>query len=189
MSGVLERLHQDHANLSQLLDVLDAELAVFSRGDSPDYEIIESAIEYCLNYPDLKHHPIEDKIAERLRDHGAPLDPAVFNLAEEHQSLSELTRRLAAATKSLLLESEIPRDAYVELFRKFLKFYREHIHKEDNYFFPTAAKTLSAKDWDEISRMVELSGDPVFDDDQSERFKALRQSIIRWSASDNALGA
>ena len=180
MSRVIEILRQDHVNMSQLLDLLERQLSIFDAGQSPDYEIIQSVIEYCLNYPDLKHHPLEDLVLRKLRAKGTPLEAAVENLLEEHESLSRQTRRVAAAVNGVLREAELPRESFVQRVREFIKFYREHIEKENRYFFPAALAALDSQDWADIEGDIPGPEDPLFGTATDERFQALRQSVLQW---------
>jgi len=67
MSQMLRRLRQDHANLQKLLFILERQIGAFDRREGPDWDIIEGAIDYLLTYPDLRHHPTEDRILRRLQ--------------------------------------------------------------------------------------------------------------------------
>ena len=64
--GILRTLREDHRNMGRLLDVLESQIEVFRRGDKPDYEILTETVDYCLNYPERFHHPLEDQIFRRI---------------------------------------------------------------------------------------------------------------------------
>ncbi len=99
MTDIIDSLHEDHANLAKLLDALERQLALFDQGGTPDYDIVQGVIDYCLNFPDRYHHPKEDLVLERLQ----ALDPvaaaAIGDLAAEHQDLANLTQRFADAVR------------------------------------------------------------------------------------------
>ena len=75
---IIERLSQEHRNIETLLAVLEHELGIFDRGDRPDYEVIRAIISYFEVYPEVYHHPQEDRLeveearssaaGERLKD-------------------------------------------------------------------------------------------------------------------------
>ncbi len=93
MTNIIDSLHEDHANLAKLLDALERQPALFDDGETPDYDIVQGVVDYCLNYPDRYHHPKEDLVLERLQ----ALDPVVAagigEFAAEHQDLANLTQR------------------------------------------------------------------------------------------------
>jgi hemerythrin-like domain-containing protein len=55
---IIERLSREHRNVEALLAVLERELAIFDRGDRPDYQVIRGIIYYFELYPELYHHPL-----------------------------------------------------------------------------------------------------------------------------------
>src|SRR5215467_2602192 len=110
MSQMLQRLHQDHANLQKLLFILERQTAALDRRERPDWDIVEGTIDYLLTYPDLHHHPTEDRILRRLQAKN-PLAAEPFrNLAAEHREHAAALRRIAAATRHVLLDSSMARE-------------------------------------------------------------------------------
>nr|MBP6734863.1 hemerythrin domain-containing protein [Chromatiaceae bacterium] len=89
MTQILDRLHHEHKQISQLLDLLDNILAMFHNGREPDYEILSELLQYMEEYSDQIHHPMEELIRERLRlagHHQSYLDI----LTRQHQALNEM---------------------------------------------------------------------------------------------------
>jgi len=177
MPTVLQRLMRDHENLTQLLNALDRQLTKFEDGERPDYEIIQGVVDYCLTYPDLIHHPLEDEIYKRLEQQPGMATPT-HDLVAEHDELGALTRRVAAGIRHILEESEIPRDSFSSLVQDFLDRYRNHIAKEETYFFPRAEGSLTAQDWQEIENTVQNIYDPLFGEQVEDRFKNLLEDIL-----------
>jgi hemerythrin-like domain-containing protein len=46
MVGILETLRSDHANMSRLLNILEKQVSVFREGEAPDYDIVQSVVDY-----------------------------------------------------------------------------------------------------------------------------------------------
>ncbi|MFQ5776029.1 MAG: hemerythrin domain-containing protein [Kiloniellaceae bacterium] len=182
MADVVGLLLQEHANLAKLLDAVERQLAVFEEGESPDYDIVQGVLDYCLNYPDLYHHPKEDLVFERLRVRDPAAAEALGDLQAEHRRLGALTRRFAAAVRNLLQDLEIPREAFDQVAREFLDHYRRHMDMEERVFLPAAVRSLTAEDWAEIDAQVTAREDPVFGTPQGEeRFEALREKVLAWA--------
>ena len=179
MAKIVQSLRQDHINMARILDALERQLVVFDEARKPDYEMIQAIIDYCLNYPDLHHHPTEDLILEKLAQHGAASED-FRDLRRDHERLSDLTRRFATTVLDILREAEMPRESFQKTAREFLEFYRHHINKEEMSFFPTALKLLSDEDWAEITEKLEHREDPVFGSKADARFEALREDILHW---------
>ena len=66
MPRAIEQLQLDHRNMTRLLDVLRKELDAYRSGRTPDFDLLNSIMDYTLNYPDLCHHPKENLIYERM---------------------------------------------------------------------------------------------------------------------------
>ncbi len=46
MVGILETLRSDHANMSRLLNILEKQVSAFREGEAPDYDIVQSVVDY-----------------------------------------------------------------------------------------------------------------------------------------------
>ena len=64
---VIDILRQEHRNIETLLLILERELGVFARGERPDYEVVHAVVAYFQVYPDAYHHPLEDRVFEKLK--------------------------------------------------------------------------------------------------------------------------
>lgn len=94
-----------------------------------------------------------------------------------------MTRGFSTAIQDILLEAEIPREAFQQRAREFLDFYRSHIRKEEEIFFPAALKVLTKEDWAEISEVREIRDDPIFGPKSHEHLETLREGILAWSGA------
>ena len=180
MPAILASLRLDHVNLTKLLDALERQIALFDLGEQPDYDIIGGIVDYCLTYPDLYHHPMEDLVLGKLRARAPDAAAEVGPLDRDHEELTDLTRRFAAAVHNILQGAEVSRDAIDSLARTFLKAYRGHMQKEDEVFFVAAEKHLNEQDWSEIARRLTERRDPLFGKRTEARFLNLLDDILSW---------
>ncbi len=183
MASIVGSLRQDHINTIKLLDVLERQLVIFGRAEVPDYEMMQGVMEYFLDYPNLYHHPTEDLILSKMKMRGGAAKDGFPDLRHEHQELASMTRRFLAAIHNILQEVEVPREAFQRRAREFLDFYRSHIKKEEEVFFPAALKVLTKEDWAEISQVQEIRDDPIFGPKSHERLETLREGILAWSGA------
>ena len=151
MAGVIESLRGDHSRLTKLLDALERQLGKFEEGGTLDFDIVDGIVHYCLSYPDLHHHPLEDLIFERLLTRNPEFLDGVRDLREEHNSLAERTRQLAEALNTVEQDVPVERDEIMEVVRDFLSTYRRHIMMEEKFFFPAAQRHLKPEDWAAIT--------------------------------------
>jgi len=150
-------------------------------GHEPDYDLVHDAIDYCLHFPDIYHHPLEDAVFARLRAREPWVAKGLFDLAAEHRDLADLTRRFGEAVQRVLLEEEVARDALDHLAREFLDRYRQHIGVEESMFLPAAMRALGPEDWTAIEAEMTAHEDPLFGAAEIRRFNALRHDILAWA--------
>jgi len=184
VTDILAALRQDHRNLGQLLEAVERQLERFDRGETPDYDVLQGVLDYCLTYPDLYHHPKEDLVFERLRQLDPDATAAIGDLKTEHRTLGEATRRFAAALHSVLQDLEVPRDSFDRVTREFLATYRQHIGMEESVFFPAAEVRLTTEDWAAIEAKAKAQVDPLFGAESEAKYAALRADILAWAKED-----
>ena len=183
MASIVGSLHQDHINSAKLLDVLERQLVIFGRAEVPDYQMMQGVLEYFLDYPDLYHHPTEDLILSKMETRSWTAKDGFPDLRHEHQELAAMNRGFSTAIRDILQEVEMPREAFQQRAREFLDFYRSHIRKEEEIFYPAALKVLTKEDWAEISEAREIRDDPIFGPKSHERLETLREGILAWSGA------
>ena len=176
MNDVIKLLAREHSDMRRLLDLLEREFARFDAGEVPDYMLVQDIINYCLDYPDLCHHPKEDLIYDRMRARGAGSE--MSELQREHELLHHLTVELKHAVAQVVQESSMPRDELMSVANRFIERYREHIENEERNFFTLAGDVLTGEDWDSITSQIRDRRDPLYDRAEAVRFKVLRDSIL-----------
>ena len=183
MSETMRKLKRDHANLARLMAGLERQVAAMERGDRPDWDIIQRIVEYCLTYPDLHHHPLEDQVLVRFRLRDPAAAAPFVGLDDEHRQLGTALRQFAAAVERVFQDATVPREWFVTLARKFVGAQREHIRREDLQFFPAAERCLLADDWSHLDASESTRArDPLFERPTEREFQALMRDIEWWEA-------
>jgi len=178
MSDTLFLLKLEHGNLSDLLGLIEDQVAAADAGMPMDEELLSLACEYFFDYPDRCHHPKEDLVYRRLSERDPDLRAGVRDLVTEHRRLHELTEAFAEAVHRLREEPQTAEPSAREVIREFTVRYRQHMRDEDERFFPLAWERLSKDDWDILDFAVFDRDDPLFDHAAEERFSVLRQRIL-----------
>ena len=180
MPKIIEILLEEHQNIEKLLLVLEHELEIFDSGGRPDYEILQTMIQYFQDYPQSCHHPKEEMIFEKLKARD-PASAKRFGDVEAEHGLE--TRRLqgfARAVDSVLADQEFLRESFHLAVRDFIAHQWEPLRKEELLLFPAAAEALRPQDWAEIDARLDDRKDPLFDGVVEEKFHNLQQTILRW---------
>lgn len=177
---IIQKLLRDHGNMARLLDVLQEEVERYRETGRADFQILSRILDYVLTFPELRHHPREDLIFQRLKQR----NPAVAHQAEaimaEHHELASLTRKLSAALHNLRHGIEMQRDRFEALVRSYIKANREHMRKEEEVYFPLAIWALDPVDWQDLDcDPSDSNGDPLFGDRIDAQYQALHDRILR----------
>ena len=121
MIEIVEILRQEHRNLEKLLRVMEQELRVFDRGESPDYEVFGAIIEFFKKYPDSCHHPKEDIIYEKFKARAPDRAASISDLQAEHREGAVRLRRVAQAIENVLDDQEVLREDVDRIVRDFIE--------------------------------------------------------------------
>ena len=180
MAETIRLLQEDHKNLAKLLKVLERQIAHFEDGGEVDFDIVRGALDYCLNYPDLCHHPKEDLVFQHLLARDPRAADMIGDLEADHRGLAEATRKMAAAVHQLIEGGGRPEAWFGDTARTFLDAYWRHMEMEETTFFPIALQELTDADWAEIDAAVTEMTDPLFSGRVEERYKVLRNEVLLW---------
>ncbi len=180
MSDIIASLRAEHRDMERLLSLLDSQLDLFEQGELPDYEVLQSIMEYFGDYPDSCHHPKEDLVARELEQTIGSTGPSAKKLAALHEDLGRLTHAFADLLDRVVIEAAVPRDEFLRAAREFVSAQRHHMQMEEDGFFPQAEKALSAGDGTMSDHPLLARQDPLFGTEVEARFTALRDRILSY---------
>jgi hemerythrin-like domain-containing protein len=178
MVEVIDILRQEHRNIEKLLRVMEQELAVFDRGERPDYEVFGAILEFFKMYPDSCHHPKEDIIYEKFKACDPGRAASVADLQADHREGAVRLRRVAQAIDNVLNDQELLRESVDRIVRDFIDNERKHIALEDEVIFPAILDTLQPADWADIALTLADRYGPPSEADFEEQFSTLRRNIL-----------
>ncbi|MGO9236549.1 MAG: hemerythrin domain-containing protein [Methylocella sp.] len=184
MPQLLDELRQEHKSIAKVLGCLDRQIRIFETGGHPDFGIIAAVLDYFEGFPDQYHHPKEDLLLARLSERDQTLARVVGDLAQSHVELGDNLRTFATAVRAVLLDAELPRDAFVGRARAFIDSQRGHLAMEEASFFPAAERALTADDWSELGASVPRVLDPLHGGEDESKYESLRRNILAWDAED-----
>jgi len=176
---MIAKIQQDHRNMMQLLQVLEAKVNLLKEDKEIDYRLIKSIISYLKNYADKYHHPMEDLIYAYYLKYRVVKDQVANRLADDHQHLKVMTRELDDMLDMILLDAIIPKELFTEKLVQFVSNQKSHLNYEEQDILPAIKKSLTADDWIHLSLEWKHKEyvDPLFGDDISHEFKSLAERI------------
>ncbi|MFA7503288.1 MAG: hemerythrin domain-containing protein [Burkholderiaceae bacterium] len=179
MNPLIDRLLAEHRNLFRLVEWLGQNRALRAEPFAPDISLMVDALVYLTRFPDVTHHPIEDRIAECLLARNA-LDPEhVRELEEQHAQLTRDGLVLLSDLEGAVREESMAPDLAVASARLYAERLRHNMVFEELTLFPAAQRHLDAEDWRAIVPTADTTPpDPLFREDVEKRFVQLHQAII-----------
>jgi hemerythrin-like domain-containing protein len=180
MAKLIDILLDEHQNIEKLLLVLEHELEIFDRGERPDYEVLQTIIQYFQDYPESCHHPKEEMIFAKLMVRDPAAATRLGDVEAEHEIEAKRLRSFGRAVEAILADQEFLRENFHMAMRDFIDHQRRHLEKEEQLLFPAAVTALRPEDWSEIDARLDDRKDPLFDAVTEKKFQELQTRILRW---------
>ena len=180
MPKIINLLLEEHQNIEKLLRVVEHELEIFDSSGRPDYEILQTIIQYFQDYPESCHHPKEEMIFVKLKARDPAAAKLFGDVEAEHELEARRLRSFARAVDSILADQEFLRESFHLAVHDFVEHQRQHLRKEEQLLFPAAIKALRPQDWREIDARLDDRKDPLFNSVVEEKFHNLQRTILRW---------
>jgi hemerythrin-like domain-containing protein len=176
-------LSEEHRRFSRLLDVLADELALFHRGEQPDYELLQDAFFYLTNYPDRFHHPKEDLLFAAIAERAPQVQAYVQELGHQHHRIADAGTRFLAKLQTVLNDGVLTRAEVEQPALEYIALYRAHIALEEREIFALGEKCLRPEDWAMIDAQNHSERDPLFGAVLDPRYLSLRNQVTQADAS------
>ena len=163
MPRSLQIIRDEHASLAAMLQSMRI-LVELGPDDSRKnfFDVVRAMLFYIDEYPERLHHPKESNLLFPKVVKASPkVLGAVDRLERDHMYSEKAARELQHQLLAWELLGSSRRAAFQDAFRKYVDFYLDHMHLEEEVILPEAEKTLSASDWAEIDAAFEKNADPL----------------------------
>ena len=163
MPRSLQIIRDEHASLAAMLQSMRM---LVERGPDDSrknfFDVVRAMLFYIDEYPERLHHPKESNLLFPKVVKASPkVLGAVDRLERDHMYSEKAARELQHQLLAWELLGSSRRAAFQEAFKKYVDFYLDHMHLEEEVILPEAEKTLSAADWAEIDAAFEKNADPL----------------------------
>ena len=177
--NMLNRIHKDHKNIMQLLQIIDSNIVSLTLDKEVDYQLLKSITDYLKNYSDKYHHPMENLIYAYYLKYRVVTDQVANRLEDDHKQLKVLTAELDDMINMILLDAIIPKEAFIEKMEAFVSKQKQHLNYEETQILPAIQRSLTEDDWAHLTLQWQHKEyvDPLFGEDISDQFKALALHI------------
>ncbi|GAA0784424.1 hemerythrin domain-containing protein [Marinobacterium sediminicola] len=175
---ILSELHQDHVNLSRLLEILDRKVDRLRAGNHPDFSLMAEVVSYVGSYADQHHHPREDKMYAFFQGRDDELDKALSRCEEEHKQLKQLSTHLEESIDGILNDVVMPMDRFTDQLDEFVQAEKRHLDFEEQEIFRLLRSHASEADWQQLDQQLPRSEDPLFGEKQADEYRALYKALM-----------
>ncbi len=181
MHQLIAELHQDHINLTRLLNVLEGQLLRFQADEMPDYMLLLDLVEYVESYPDLIHHPREDIIFRIYLERGRQGESSILRLMDEHKTLISQSHALRNLLEQTAQGMVSPRAAVEEAIIDYLQAQRAHLDAEEGEVFALLDQSLLPDEWERAQAEMPVNDDPLFGRQVQQRYRSIFDLIMAMS--------
>jgi len=178
---MLDILHQDHINISRLLDVLRDKLAALRSEETVRFDLLKDALSYLSEVSDTRHHPREDMIYEYYVSYRCTDPTSVTSmLKDQHKLIVASGEELREMVDMILMDAVIPLDHVATALDRFIVLQQHHLDYEEATVFPLLRQTLTEDDWRHLEHnWVHMTGDdPLFGRQVAERYHDLATQLL-----------
>ena len=159
----LQIIRDEHASLAAMLQSMRM---LVERGPDESrknfFDVLRAMLFYIDEYPERLHHPKESNLLFPKVVKASPkVLGAIDRLERDHMYSEKAARELQHLLLSWELLGPSRRTAFEEAFKKYVDFYLEHMHLEEEVILPEAEKVLSTHDWAEIDAAFDKNADPL----------------------------
>lgn len=179
VQDLMQDLHEDHRNMSVVLDLLDGLIRDMESGGDPDFELFDEIMRYMTVYPDAVHHPKEDVVYAQLREQRPDLVEDLDHIPDEHREIAELGAQLRNDVEAINAGAAVRRLQMIKDTSAYVERLRSHIEWEETEFFSRIDRMMDAE-----PKRVDVSAynsirDPVFELEIEAGFRRLIASLPR----------
>lgn len=161
MTNALTIIRWEHHSIESVLHATGHFVDQMWAGQpAPENAVFRAMLQYIDLFAEQLHHPKEDRHLFRLlrlRTHRA--NELLDLLEADHRTGIEKMRQLGQAFLRYEEGGLAYFYAFATAFREYARFYRAHMHCEEEMLFPLAEHVLNEADWREIDRAFAGRGD------------------------------
>lgn len=177
MHRIMQTLHDDHINVTRLLDLMESVFADIKTGNAGRLHVIHGAMQYMTAYPDMYHHPTEDVVFQRLISRSPETRPKVEALFVEHELIGAAGTTLRQALKLTIDQKSDPSQDLIGKAQDYIGSMRDHMNIEEGEIFPLAKVILTTRDWQLLDDTIAAAGDPLFGPQLQKSYQDLAKAL------------
>ena len=178
MNEVISQLLAEHRNLGKLVGLLNRLPVDMNRPKLGEITLLVDVFSYLTCFPDVRHHPVEDRIVVSLLAKNALSADIADEIDRQHRVLARQGTDLMRDLESAAREETTSWQAAADSARLYAERLRHNMAVEELAVFPVADQRLGDADWHAIAALsIREPEDPLFVSRTEKRFADLRRVI------------
>ncbi len=158
-------------------------------GTLPDFALLSLMLDYIDGFPEMFHHPKEDRyLFPAVRRRAPEMAATIDELEREHSEGAELIRELRRALWRYRDEGGAGLPAFAAAVNRYTEFHWSHMRKEEDQILAVAERALSPADWRPIDAAFQANADPLFGEARQRQFDRLFSQIVRLAPPPIGVG-
>lgn len=148
MENLINKLHNEYAKCSKLLDQLTGELENIQKGKSADYYLMLEAISYLETHPELPLVAIErpNCIEPSNTQHTDELSEIILHFYSEISALRKLTHKVRDYIDAAIEDCMFAAEPFETKLKKCIHKQRNHIDTGEYVILPLLEENISKTD-------------------------------------------
>jgi hemerythrin-like domain-containing protein len=146
-------LMSEHRLIEKILNIVSQELDMIKKNNKVYPVFIDTIVDFLRIYADRTHHGKEEDILFKKLEN-KPLNNTdkkmMQDLINEHINARRVVGELVEANNKYTTEDLTSVEIIIEKLSYLIKFYPEHIQKEDKFFFPNTEKYFSNQELEDM---------------------------------------
>ncbi len=179
MVNEISKLRKEHVNFKKLLDLLDAQLDIMHRGETPDYQLMTDILYYMTQYSDLFHHPKEEAIFSLLVERDSNVAQNVAELTRQHHMLAESGAHFHEKLENVINDEIMQLEKIEAPGHLYITMLRDHMDEEEKSLFVLAEQRLNDDDWKKIKIRKRSKPDPIFGTGVEKRYRLVCRQLAQ----------
>ena len=177
ITALMTHLREDHRNMAILLNLLERETEKLHAEEDADLQMMHDVMHYMTLYPDMVHHPNEDKVYSELRAARPDLAQGMNRVTQDHHALEKHGMELRDLLARAVAEDSVGRVELVTGASRYIDALRSHMNWEESDLFKRIDRMVAdGHDQIEKSELINKR-DPVFSRECDAQFLALVESL------------
>jgi hemerythrin-like domain-containing protein len=173
----IERWLREHANIAQLLVLIESQLGALEAGDDTDDELMLDAMTYLTDFVDGFHQALEDLALEAAVEREPRLREVQHELEAQHARIRELGAWLREALERALMDAPVGKQELARCGFAYTAEMRSNMRLEEGSVFPALERSVDPATWSRLAAKLSEHPDPLFGDVVHERYATLFREL------------